>query len=606
MPLALIAILSGLFWLAPAGSVRNAVSVGEVEVDPPTFHCLGVALPILGGDDNYNAVVRLAYRRPGETWNEGLPLLRVRPDTVSKSDGRRYFDVGAQFAGSIFSLQPDTPYEVRLEVDDPDGGSTSRTVSLRTRALPPDHPQNPRPVRVSNLQELDAALSAAQPGDVITMANGRYAGALRIQRSGTKENPIFVRGESRDGVVLDSAGEEDGVLLYAGPSATLSNVTLENLTVGGAKVGVRILGADNVVVRGLRITDVSSGIDATGYVEEDNRIYTSENLVICDNRLEGKEVAWPRFDQAVWNYEGIVIEGSGHIVCYNTLSGFGDSLGFEICYGGIRPDSYCELPPEKERVAYSVRNRSVDFYGNDVLWGGDDGIEMDFAERNVRAFENRISNTSMGISLQPVWGGPAYVFRNVIYNTANRPYKLNNDPSGFFILHNTSIRPGAAMNQWSGIMSNFRFCNNITVGSGAGGQTVEIATVVQIGSFYSEIDHNGWYPDGRFRIRDSRRDGSWPDFSSLRKNSGYEKNGVLLAQPVFNALERSLPDIVAGNPLPRPPEDITPHARSGAIDKGIRLPNINDGYQGRAPDLGALERGEAMPHYGVRSAGARR
>jgi hypothetical protein len=31
-----------------------------------------------------------------------------------------------------------------------------------------------------------------------------------------------------------------------------------------------------------------------------------------------------------------------------------------------------------------------------------------------------------------------------------------------------------------------------------------------------------------------------------------------------------------------------------------RTPNINDGYLGNAPDLGALEHGEPMPAYGVR------
>jgi len=40
--------------------------------------------------------------------------------------------------------------------------------------------------------------------------------------------------------------------------------------------------------------------------------------------------------------------------------------------------------------------------------------------------------------------------------------------------------------------------------------------------------------------------------------------------------------------------------RSPAIDAGMVLPNVTDGYNGRAPDLGALERGQDMPHYGPR------
>ena len=38
-----------------------------------------------------------------------------------------------------------------------------------------------------------------------------------------------------------------------------------------------------------------------------------------------------------------------------------------------------------------------------------------------------------------------------------------------------------------------------------------------------------------------------------------------------------------------------------AIDKGVVIPNVNDGFAGNAPDLGALEVGQAAPVYGPRS-----
>ena len=39
---------------------------------------------------------------------------------------------------------------------------------------------------------------------------------------------------------------------------------------------------------------------------------------------------------------------------------------------------------------------------------------------------------------------------------------------------------------------------------------------------------------------------------------------------------------------------------SAAVDRGVALPNVNDGFGGKAPDLGALEVGQAPPHYGPR------
>jgi hypothetical protein len=38
-----------------------------------------------------------------------------------------------------------------------------------------------------------------------------------------------------------------------------------------------------------------------------------------------------------------------------------------------------------------------------------------------------------------------------------------------------------------------------------------------------------------------------------------------------------------------------------AVDAGIRLPNVNDRYTGKAPDLGCYELGEPPPHYGPRT-----
>jgi len=39
---------------------------------------------------------------------------------------------------------------------------------------------------------------------------------------------------------------------------------------------------------------------------------------------------------------------------------------------------------------------------------------------------------------------------------------------------------------------------------------------------------------------------------------------------------------------------------SAAVDRGTALPNVTDGFSGRAPDLGALEVGQQVPHYGPR------
>jgi hypothetical protein len=42
--------------------------------------------------------------------------------------------------------------------------------------------------------------------------------------------------------------------------------------------------------------------------------------------------------------------------------------------------------------------------------------------------------------------------------------------------------------------------------------------------------------------------------------------------------------------------------RSMAVAAGQALPGLNDGFRGVAPELGAYELGEALPHYGPREA----
>src|SRR5687768_14389563 len=53
-----------------------------------------------------------------------------------------------------------------------------------------------RHVRVASREELNRALGAAQPGDVILLASGTYAGGMSAAGlQGTKEQPIVVAGE---------------------------------------------------------------------------------------------------------------------------------------------------------------------------------------------------------------------------------------------------------------------------------------------------------------------------------------------------------------------------------------------------------------------------
>jgi len=80
---------------------------------------------------------------------------------------------------------------------------------------------------------------------------------------------------------------------------------------------------------------------------------------------------------------------------------------------------------------------------------------------------------------------------------------------------------------------------------------------------------------------------------------GLETHGLALTAPVFQngfLLDENSRGFIQ-------PVDLTLAANSGAVDRGVYLPNVNDGFTGAAPDLGALERGCPVPIYGPRPEG---
>src|SRR6476646_6063277 len=124
---------------AGAAVDANKVKPGELIIDHPTLINLGFEW-IIQGDENRNAQVEVSYRKQGETqWKRGLPLLRLQGERIYQGQG--VFDVVSpnMFAGSILDLEPDTEYEARFVMADPDGvaggdgKSVTKTVTVRTR-----------------------------------------------------------------------------------------------------------------------------------------------------------------------------------------------------------------------------------------------------------------------------------------------------------------------------------------------------------------------------------------------------------------------------------------------------------------------------------------
>ncbi len=560
-------LLSAILLAVLPARADDTLHPGDPALDRPTLTALGVRLPITG-DDNYNAAVSVRYREAGTSdWRDALPLFRVHPDVVAG------WKVEPHFAGSIFDLRPATTYEIELHALDPDGEvDQTFTLTATTRSVPGD-PAAPNSRLVSDAASLRAALASARPGDIITLADGVYAGPFSISAAGTAGNPIVVRGSSQDGTILDGGGCTgcNIVEVYGAGFVHLERLTIRS---GLRALRFQTRGAEANVVRRVAIRDTTLGIGC----QPDQK-----DFYIADNILEGR-LEWPltyNDDRGIHsNDDGIRVQGAGHVVCHNRILGYGDAIKTE-----------------------QDGARAVDFYGNDILFTYDNGMELDGSEGNSRCLRNRFTNTFATLSVQPIYGGPAYLIRNVAVNIVLEQMKFHalggtppREPSGILAYHNTFVSPGLALNlQTTAATHHFAVENNLFIGPDRPelGRVVDWTGNIDNGIF----DYNGYYPDGVFRFRSGALR-NFPDFASLQA-AGMETHGAVLAGPIF-AGGLAAPTSYT---VKLDPPDAALAENSTAIDRGLVLPNINDGFTGSAPDLGALEFGCTAPIYGPRPEG---
>jgi hypothetical protein len=97
-------------------------------------------------------------------------------------------------------------------------------------------------------------------------------------------------------------------------------------------------------------------------------------------------------------------------------------------------------------------------------------------------------------------------------------------------------------------------------------------------------------------------DSQWQSFATLaefQKATGQEPHGIEVDYDSFENL--APPDPARRHHVYHAMDlNFRLKANSKAVDAGQVLPTINDGFTGKAPDLGALELNQPEPHYGPR------
>lgn len=627
--------------LALQALAQNATTAGPFTVEHPTLRNLGFEWAIQG-DANRNASVEVRFRAAGETaWKEALPLVRVGGERVFREREHLDYTVPSGFAGSIFNLQPGVEYECRFEMKDPDGvaGESSRTVKVKTRTepqpyaggrilhvYPPDYQGTKLEPNFSSLLEAyyGAGLGdwsvvwerRAQPGDTILLHVGLYRperfnyvdpmmapfdGTMSLTLKGTPERPITIKAAGDGEVVFDGDGNHRLFDVMASAWHIFDGITIRNTDVGIFAGQKEVTGAVGLTVKNCRFENVGFGV-WTEYAG-------SSDFYIADNLFLGRDdrfrlVGWtgplwasagPYGSHRLVSYYAVKVYGPGHVIARNAIAYFHDAIGIST-YGTPERD------PER-------RASSIDIYGNDMHMLGDDFVETDGAVHNVRVFENRGVNAAHGgYSAQPSFAGPVYFYRNVLYHVPSGvAFKFSAKPANLFVWHNTLIGEQTVGDPYSGV----HWRNNLFLGR----DTPErgIMRWANATAVFSS-DYNGYRPNKGVQAQYSwlapaagltayaPKKEDWRAFATLsefRSATGQETHGI---EVDFDVFERMTPPDPSRRHAVYHAMDLNfqLNPMGKAVDAGVRIPTVNDGFVGKAPDLGALESGAPPLKYGPR------
>jgi len=462
-------------------------------------------------------------------------------------------------------------------------------------------------------------------------------GTYYLTADGTAEMPIAIKAAGDGEVIFDGDGNSVLFNVQAADYTYFEGITFRNTEIAILAGTQFIAGSKGLTVKNSRFEDVGAGV-FTNYSG-------SSNFYIADSWFYGRNdpdhligwagpALWSRFDgvdgqvypPVMSSYVAVKLYGPGHVVAYNYITDFHDGINVET-YGapdgsvatgpGIIGGPHYPTPEYWDR-----RPVAIDFYNNYITNSHDNPIEADGSMHNIRIMRNMLINhPSHAFCNQPALGGPVYWIRNIAYNLPGGSTRLTGGSAGVLFYNNTIL------SETTGNTQNSHWRNNLILGQNAGSSFTGDGNPILFGistyTNYSSSDYNGFSPMPGQEVNfswasppfevladypgpDSNPDLQTREFNTLADYSaatGQDSHSILLDYSIFeNVPQLNSRDIQNLQRLYNAEDlDFSLVRGAAAVDRGLVLPNVSDIFNGRAPDLGALERGEEKPHYGPRT-----
>jgi parallel beta-helix repeat protein len=628
--------------LVPAGTWHSSAGFSQTAAELElygTFEAMGIIVNLTAGEDpDADAVTQVEYRQSGAgSYRQGFPLSRVDATRFVGSlfwlEPGTGYDIRVTFSdpdggplnGAVVSASQVTQAEITVPaasetyIASPTGSGT--TCSLAAPC------------------SLTQAISQAQAGQEVLLRDGvYYQGEIALPRSGSVGAPIVIRSYPGETAILDGGDPAtfawsaqgggvyratvnasdthlvtaNGQRIYPyGSLADLQNLAwgIPGFYVNGNEVSVRLAGDADPNLAAIHVSRYNHAfyvgenyIDIIGltfrhYGRSDyaKAIYldtASNNLIRgCTFAINDLGIGIKRpanrnvieqntFYDTIFDWPWDAVKAgsgleTGGIRFYSPSSGRGTIIRYNTFHDFF--DGFGACPDDTDGVT-----NETDVYENLVYRVGDDGMETDGQCSNVRIWGNTFHDVLVGISLAPVYDGPVYALRNLIYNTgagnndySGFPFKFNSgyDQSGpMFLFHNTSdaALPGGngfalySPGSWTQLTAR----NNIWAGTE---YALYNANPIQP----LDLDYDNLYTTlpGELVWWAGLSDRHLNTLAELQTATNQEMNGFNLPPGFKNP--------GAG--------DYTLSAASQMLDKGLVIPGINDDYGGSAPDLGAFE-----------------